>query len=58
MVGGGGYGGRSQAAFQVYSLDDWIRFGQKDELWFGCVEWKVPVDFLGGVSGKKLGTWV
>ena len=35
-----------------------IRFGQKDELWFGCVEWKVPVDFLGGVSGKKLGTWV
>ena len=31
-----------------------IRSGQKDELWFGCVQWKVPVNFLVGVSSKQL----
>lgn len=33
-----------------------IRSGQRDELWFGCVQWKVPVDFLVGVSSKQLAT--
>ena len=33
-----------------------IRSGQKDELWFGCVQWKVPVDFLVWVSSKQLAT--
>lgn len=33
-----------------------IRSGQKDELWFGCVQWKVPVGFLVWVSSKQLAT--
>lgn len=50
--------GREEARKLLSRFTAWmtgrIRSGQKDELWFGCVQWKVPVNFLVGVSSKQL----
>ena len=47
LVGGGGEGGRSQAAFQVYSLGD-----QKDQVWAKrwALVWVCSVEGTSGLS--------
>lgn len=54
MVGEGREEGRKLLSRFTAWMTGKIRSGQKDELWFGCVQWKVPVNFLVGVSSKQL----
>lgn len=54
MVGEGREEGRKLLSRFTAWMTGRIRSGQKDELWFGCVQWKVPVNFLVGVSSKQL----